>query len=384
MKKTKLLLTLFVLLFIIPAFVTLSFKIWTINYEKHREIRENVVSHPDLLPNKEMSKLTSFGFANARADLYRMEAIQYIWWNAMSAEYKKYLYAILDIITQLNPYFDHPYIVWELLLPDYNERYENRSKEEQNKNLQQAEALWLKWVANFCDAKKVELIKWEYDLSKLWSEDKYKNPCKSDMIPYYLAYIYYFYFHEPLKAADYYKVSSANTDSLEWSKILAAIMQGKWWDREKSIIMFLNMAKTVENNKLCQTYSSTLEQILLWVFNWNYKLTGKFIKDVDDKRIEINKELSKWADAEKTAMDDTKCVNYINKSVREINLYYIEQANKKYKVDKWADAENAKILFDAWYIDYLPVDFQKSGKSFIIYKFDKETGNFDYELSNWY
>ncbi len=383
-KKIKLLLILFVIIFIIPGFIFLSFKMGTINYAKHREIRSNVVSHPDLLPNKEMAKLTSFWFANARADLYWLEAIQYIWSNAISSEYKKYLYPMIDIITHLNPYFEHPYIVAELLLPEYNERYENKTLAEQNKDIKNAEAIWLKWVANFCDAKKVAAIKWEYNLSKLWSEEKYKNPCKSYMIPYYLAYIYYQYLHEPIKAADYYKVTSANTDSLEWSKILAAIMQGKWWDREKSIIMFLNMAKTVENNKLCQTYASSLEKIMLPVFNWDYKLTWEFIKAVEKNREIIDKALNKWQDEEKTVLDDTKCISYINKSVREINLYYLEQANKKYKVDKWNNAVNAKVLFDAGYIDYLPVDFQKNKDNIIIYKFDDKTWHFDYELASWY
>ena len=74
----------------------------------------------------------------------------------------------------------------------------------------------------------------------------------------------------------------------------------------------------------------------------------------------------------------------MNKSVREINLYYIEQANKKYFKDKWVNAKNAKILFDKWYIDYLPVDFQKSWDNLIIYQFNEDTWNFDYELRTWY
>lgn len=384
MKKKKLLFTIFVFVFLLPAFIVLSFKMWTINYAKHREIKANLVSHPDLLPTKEMAKITSFWFSNARADLYWLEAIQYIGSNAISAEYKKYLYPLIDIITDLNPYFEHPYLIGQLLLPEYNERYENRSEKEIKKWFLQAENLSLKWINNFCDKSKIESIKWEYNLSKLWSEDKYKDPCKSYMIPYYLAYIYYFYAKDPIKAAQYYKITSANTDSLEWAKILAAIMQGKWWDREKAIIMFLNMAKTVENNELCQAYSNNLEQILFPVFNWNYKLTGKFIQEVDKQRKLIEKELSKWTDAEKTAVDDTKCVNYMNKSVREINLYYIEQANKKYFKDKWVNAKNAKILFDEWYIDYLPVDFQKSWDNSIIYQFNEDTWNFDYELRTWY
>lgn len=383
-KKIKILSLLFVLLFIIPSFFVSSFKMGTINYSKHREIKRNIVAHPELLANKEMAQLTSFWFTNIRADLYRLEAIQYIGWNAISADYKKYLYSMIDIITHLNPYFEHPYVIWELLLPDYNERYENRTEEERKRNLEQAKAIWLKWMANFCDSKKIEAIGNEYDLSKLWSEEKYKDPCKSYIIPYYLAYIYYFYAKDPIKRALYYKITSANSDSLEWSKMLAAIMQGKWGDREKAIIMFLNMAKTVENNKLCQSYSSSLEEVLLGVFTWKYRLTWWFIKKVEENRILIDKALTNWSDLEQTALDDTKCISYINKSVREINLYYLEQANKKYKSEKWNNAKNAKILFDEWYIDYLPRDFQKSWTSIIIYKFNQDTWNFDYEMANWY
>ena len=217
MKKKKLLFTIFVFVFLLPAFIVLSFKMWTINYAKHREIKANLVSHPDLLPTKEMAKITSFWFSNARADLYWLEAIQYIGSNAISAEYKKYLYPLIDIITDLNPYFEHPYLIGQLLLPEYNERYENRSEKEIKKWFLQAENLSLKWINNFCDKSKIESIKWEYNLSKLWSEDKYKDPCKSYMIPYYLAYIYYFYAKDPIKAAQYYKITSANTDSLEWA-----------------------------------------------------------------------------------------------------------------------------------------------------------------------
>jgi hypothetical protein len=67
-------------------------------------------------------------------------------------------------------------------------------------------------MKNFCDAEKVELIKQEDDLEKIWNDEKYKNPCKQFMIPYYLAYIYYYYKHEPKTAANYYKIASAVED----------------------------------------------------------------------------------------------------------------------------------------------------------------------------
>jgi hypothetical protein len=48
------------------------------------------------------------------------------------------LYQIIDLITELNPYFEHPYSIGQLLLPSYNERYEKLSKEEQQKNTDDA------------------------------------------------------------------------------------------------------------------------------------------------------------------------------------------------------------------------------------------------------
>lgn len=380
MKKNRYFLIFFVLFL---SFVFGAISLNSSNYQKIKEIKYNTVSHPEFLPKKEFLKISSFWFSNVRADFYRIQAIQYIGSNVIWAEYKKYLYAMIDIISDLNPYFEHPYIIWELLLPDYNDRYENRTKEEQEENINQALNIWLKWVKNFCDKDKLEAIKWEYNLGNLWMKDKYKNPCKSWEIPYYLAYIYYFYLRDGISRAYYYKVTSANTDSIEWAKIMAAIMQGKWWDREKSIIMFLNMAKTVENNKLCAQYSSELEQILLWVFTGKYSIDWTFIKQVDEKRKLIEEALSSWKKLD--SLDDTKCISYINKSVREINLYYLDQANKNYFKDKWENAINAKTLYDSKYINYLPKDFQKQEKSWreIIYTFDKDTWNFDYKFGNY-
>ncbi|USN58074.1 MAG: hypothetical protein H6767_07130 [Candidatus Peribacteria bacterium] len=48
---------------------------------------------------------------------------------------------MLDLVTELNPFFEHPYIIGELLLPSYNERYESLPDEEQQKNIHEAEQI---------------------------------------------------------------------------------------------------------------------------------------------------------------------------------------------------------------------------------------------------
>jgi len=70
-------------------------------------------------------------------------------------------------------------------------------------------------MKNFCDLEKIGLIKKEDDLQKIWTEEKYKNPCKYYEIPYYLAYINYFYLKDNIAASNYYKITSAHTDSVE-------------------------------------------------------------------------------------------------------------------------------------------------------------------------
>jgi len=237
------------------AWILLSFYYvnWE-NYNKMKQAQEEIVKHPEMLPKKDYASLTSFWFSNLRADIYWLETIQYIWWNAVSSEYKKYLFQMLDLITELNPYFEKPYIIGQLLLPNYNDRYESLSTDEQNSYNKQGQEIWLKWIKNFCDEKKIEAIKKEDDLEKIWTDEKYKNPCNSFDIPFGQWFLEYFYFKNNLESSNYYKVASAQKDALEWAKIMAAIMRWKWWDREKSIMMFLTLARKTKQSEECKNF----------------------------------------------------------------------------------------------------------------------------------
>ena len=185
------------------------------NYLKLKELKLQIVEHPENLPTKDFAKSTSFWFENSKADILWLEAIQYIWWNAVSSAYKKYLFVMVDLITDLNPYFEKPYKIWMLLLPDYNPNYEDITEEQNQNYINQAITIWLKWIENFCDNNKVKIILEQEDLEKVWTEEKYKDPCLSYEIPYFLAYIYYFHLQDPSTSADYYKIASANTNSID-------------------------------------------------------------------------------------------------------------------------------------------------------------------------
>ena len=169
MNKTLLIKILSILIFLLVIFS--FYQINQKNYEKHREILFNYVDHPEGLPTPEFAKKTSFWFANLRADLYWLQTIQYIWWNAVSSEYKKYLFAIIHLVTELNPYFEKPYIIAQLLLPDYNPQYEDLSEKDQSKHVDEAIEISLKWMNNFCDMEKIDRIKQENNLNAIITKD---------------------------------------------------------------------------------------------------------------------------------------------------------------------------------------------------------------------
>jgi len=284
---------------------------------------------------------------------------------------------ILDLVTELNPYFEKPYIIWQLLLPGYDEQYEIITKEEQVNHTIQWKEIWLKWIENFCNKEKINLIEKEFDLLKLWNEEKYKDPCKSYKIPYYLWFLYYHYLKDPISSAKYYKIASANRDSVEWAKTMSAIMQWKWWEREKSFFMFLNIANIIEpENEICSIFWKDLENIWIWAFiNKNLKIDWKLIKTIEDIRIEMF-----WNIEIKEILEESKCPNYINKAIRELNLEYIYNINKIYFEKNWKNSKNAKQLFDEWYLDFLPKDFQQHEDYWIIYIYNEEIKNYDYEM----
>ncbi len=357
-----------------------------INYLKHREIRSLIVEHPEKLPESNAAKLWSFGFMSMTADMYWLQTIQYIWGNVVWWEYKKYLAAMMNLITDLNPYFESPYTIGQLLLPSSDTAYDEKDPQQVLKGIHQGEELWLKWVENFCDLEKVSEILKQDDLNEIINNPKYSNPCKSYKIPYYLAYIYYFYLSENTNAANYYKVVSAQDDAPSWARILAAIMQGKWGEREKSLYMFLSLAKSTESNdEACVFLSSELERVYTGLKANSLPLTGNLIRDIEEYGQQVLPELTE--ENENTVLDDTKCTNFLGKAIREINLMYIEQADAKYIQDNpdTLSARSPKVLLEWWYIDFIPTDYQQySDQDYgIIYRYNEDIWRFDYEIWNY-
>ena len=368
-------------IFILLGISLLSFyRINTLNYTKQKEIQQNVINHPDSLPESNLAQITSIGFKNLKANWYWLQAVQYIGGNALESEYKKYLFEVLDLITDLNPYFEKPYVVGQLLIPSYNQRYESLSDEEQQKYIQQWVDLGLKWVENFCDIEKVNSILKEDDITEIWKNEKYRNPCKSYAPAYYLAFIYHFYLDDSLAASNYYKISAANDDSPEWAKTLAAIMQWKWGNREKSTLMFLWLAKEIEpTDQVCTAFANELDNYYKNILVSGTSLDAEIVSGLENARNTIFWEFTE--EKEEEFFWNTKCANFVNKAIREINLTYIEIGNEKFRVENpWKNIRNAKFLYEDGYIDFLPTDIQQYWEYWIIYEYSFEKWKYDYTM----
>lgn len=359
------------------------YKINELNYKKLQEIESQFVEHPEMLPESTPAKISSFGFQNVMADMYWVQSIQYIGGNVISEVYKKYLYEMLDLITDLSPSFEAPYVIGQLLLPSESQDTEGISQEEIEKNILQAEALGLKGVSYFCDPLKLENIKNENNLQKISQDSAYKNPCKSHKIPYYLAFIYYFYKHDGEKAAYYYKVTSAGEDAPSGAKVLAAIMQGKGGNREKSIYMFLSLAQSLGSpDESCTLITQKIQETYDILSQNNIALSGELIQAIEQDRDILFPALTEKNEGE--LLSDTSCTNYLVKAIRELTLLYLDEADIRYKKDFPLEisAKTPEKLFDAGYINFIPTDFQQyvDEDYGIIYRYNPEIGRFDYEM----
>jgi hypothetical protein len=161
---------------------------------------------------------------------------------------------------------------------------------------------------------------------------------------------------------------------------MAAIMPWKWWDKEKSFFMFLSLANFVQDDdENCNLFAGELYNLWVWIFKEkSVVLNWSVLKNIEEIRKKV---IWEWEDD--PILRDTKCSNYVNKAVRELNLTYIEEANERYLEEKWRNSWTAKELYNEWYLDYLPVDFQQYDDYWIIYKYNEDYGNYDYDIW-WY
>ena len=232
-----------------------------------------------------------------------------------------------------------------------------------------------------CDAKKVEKILAEPVLSKVWTDPQYANPCSNSMIPYYLAYVEYYNRKNANKASDYYRIAAAGKDAPTGARMMSAIMKGKSGGREKSILMFLSIAESLQpgqaSAEACRTVSREMRDYLIKPFSSEFQgeIPTEFVKLAEAYRVEATKGLKE--DVKKADSMDALCSTYLGKAMRELNLEYVTRKDATFVKKTGKQVVDAKELLDLGGLDYLPQDYQKLDDGLeIIYV--KDDGQWDY------
>jgi hypothetical protein len=163
---------------------------------------------------------------------------------------------------------------------------------------------------------------------------------------------------------------------------MAAIMAWKWWNREKSIFMFLNIADSLDTSKdqTCSLFSKQLTEVSTWIFlAKQLSLNAELIQSIQEIRLD---NFGSFLNNKEEQISDTECINFLNKANRELNLAYLDQANQQYKLDNnWKNATDGKELLEKWYITFLPTDFQQYEDHGIRYEYNEEIWIFDYNMN---
>ena len=170
------------------------------------------------------------------------------------------------------------------------------------------------------------------------------------MIPYYLAYVEYYNRKNADKASDYYRIAAANKDAPTGARMMSAIMKGKSGGREKSILMFLSIAESIEADKAsaeaCRTVSREMRDFLMKAFESGSQgeISSDFIRLAEAYRVDAVKGLGE--DAQKTDGMDALCSTYLGKAMRELNLEFIARKDATFVKNGGKQVIDAKELFD--------------------------------------
>ena len=150
--------------------------------------------------------------------------------------------------------------------------------------------------------------------------------------------------------------------------------------------MFLSLAESVDAkpDSTCRKLVGELRNLLVPAFDQGAKLTPQFLQQIEKLRQNAKKELGDNQEEIDRTDVSAYCSSYLDKSVREMNLQYIQDADDRYFATTGAHAKNAKMLLDEKYIPYLPKDYQQQSKeNEIIYFYNEKTKGWDFEMGQY-
>lgn len=180
-----------------------------------------------------------------------LSSIQYIG-TVVDSNRAPYLYAMLQNLTNLSPYWSYPYIFWQLLIPLSPTQSSGIDQEIINDSHIKAIQLWHKWISYTCDPQKTESIynlsqKEFYDeVNKGISQSPYLNPCLDWNISSYQWFNEFYYVANYPESSKFYKLASFNNDNPAVTASMVGIVIGKSGQHLKSMQLWFSNLVSLE------------------------------------------------------------------------------------------------------------------------------------------
>lgn len=211
------------------------------------DCHKKIVTNINWSGNWKPTSCLIFPHQQTYSDIVWLTSIQYIW-SVVDSHKATYLYDLLDNLTNINPYWDFPYLFWQLLIP-WAKFYKNSSNEDlMMKTWNNSIKIWQKALNYNCDNTKIDAIFTLTDTqysdtitNKNWENyKKIKNPCDTSEFATSIGFNYYYYLWNYLSWAEYYKIWAFNEDAPRVIPSMYAIIKWKWWQHAKSMIIWFS------------------------------------------------------------------------------------------------------------------------------------------------
>lgn len=187
------------------------------------------------LPSSELVKIFSIWHDLSYANFQWISLIQYIGEHISQKNTHQYPVKLLQHITEISPKFHSAYewALWILPIPQNSDlHYTDKQKEDLIPSLTIAH----KGITELCNTTKIHNIIHSPLNNTLWENNTLKQPCKSGMLPYLIAFYEGQLWWNSEVAKNFYKISGMQDDAPGVSKILA-ILASAPKDDYKSIAM---------------------------------------------------------------------------------------------------------------------------------------------------
>lgn len=338
-------------------------------YNEHEELWDYRRLQPEILPSAESIRILSVGHDTTYASLMWIQLIQFIWDNIGNGKYLEFTHKILSQIQILHPRFARAYELDLLFLPTVSPEDESSYAAKKREILR----AWLldydMSLAKICDMKKVAVIDSMAFGNELWGREELKNPCLSGYILYYMAARYDTDILDKGKAARYYKIAWMHDDvpgAARFLWIIAYSTKGNYRDGALSFALIASDWYD-EEPYICKNLALELTQNLSdrtpWSKTWISELEKK------EKQLQVPKDTSN-----PLASAGWTCYESLNRSIKQIYLWYITEITQGLDVTTWKELIDFKIL------DHIPTVQSQSGytmyKKNSIWRYGEDTSHY--------